>query len=209
MRIAIGLRAHSGWAALVALGAASGETPALVDRRRIELCEPDDTDWAKAPYHAAEGLELDEAEPLVKSAIASARKLAVRELRAAAKRARADGHELCAFAVLVNEPMPDWSVAEVLAVHFRMHKAEGALFRDSLARAAEACGVPLVAIREKELGELAEQALDAPGEKLAKTLAALGKDAGPPWGADQKQAALAAWVALRASPGPRARSARG
>jgi hypothetical protein len=170
----------------------------LVDRRRIELVDPDDTDWAKAPYHAAEGLALDEAEPLVKGAIASARKLAVRELRAARKRAVEAGHELCACAVLVNEPMPDWSVAQVLAVHFRMHKAEGALFRESLARAVETCSVPLVAIREMELAELAEQVLDAPSAQLTKTLGLLGKEAGPPWGADQKQCALAAWVALRA-----------
>ena len=161
MRIALGLRAHSGWAALVALCAPNG-TPELVDRRRIELVDEADTDWAKAPYHAADGLAPDEARELVKGAIASARKLAVRELREAVKRAKRDGHELAACAVLVNEPMPDWSVAEILAVHFRMHKAEGVLFRDALARAAEACGVPLLAIREKELAEVAEIALEAP-----------------------------------------------
>lgn len=198
MRIALGLRAHSGWAALVALGAPHG-APELVDRRRIELVDAGDTDWAKAPYHAADGLAPDEANALVKGAIASARKLAVREMREALKRAQKDGHELAACAVLVNEPMPDWSVAEVLAVHFRMHKAEGALFRESLARATEACSLPLVAIREKELAEVAEHALDASGAQLAKTIAALGKAAGAPWGADQKQAALAAWVALQVS----------
>jgi hypothetical protein len=30
--------------------------------------------------------------------------------------------------------MPDWSIDEILAVHFRMHKTEGVLFRDALAR---------------------------------------------------------------------------
>ena len=38
-------------------------------------------------------------------------------------------------------PMPDWSVEEILAVHFRMHKAEGVLFRDALVEAANACGL--------------------------------------------------------------------
>jgi len=28
--------------------------------------------------------------------------------------------------------MPDWSTDEILAVHVRMHKAEGELFRDVL-----------------------------------------------------------------------------
>ena len=195
-RIALGLKAHSGWAALVAVGAPNG-TLELVDRRRIELIEQADAFWAKQPYHAAEGLEPDDARDVVKRGIASARRLALRELRAAAKRAQQAGHEIAACAVLVNDPMPDWSVAEILAVHFRMHKAEGVLFRDSLARAVETCGLGLVAIREKDLADEAEHALGAASARLAKSIAELGKSAGAPWGADQKQAALAAWVGLQ------------
>jgi hypothetical protein len=197
VKLALGLKAHSGWAALVALGAPNG-TLELVDRRRVELIDDADAFWAKQPYHAAEGLDPDEARDLVKRGIASARWLALRELRAAAKRAAQDGHEIGACAVLTSDPMPDWSVAEILAVHFRMHKAEGVLFRDALARAAETCDLPLVAIREKDLTEEAERALGEPSARLAKALAELGKSAGAPWGADQKQAALAAWVGLRA-----------
>ena len=195
-RIALGLKAHSGWAALVALGAPNGSLD-LVDRRRIELIDEADAYWAKQPYHAAEGLEPGEAREVVKRGIASARKLAVRELREAVKRAQREQHEIASCAVLVNDPLPDWSVAEILAVHFRMHKAEGVLFRDALARAAETCGLPLVAIREKDLALHAERALGTPGGQLSKTLAELGKSAGAPWGADQKQAALAAWVGLQ------------
>lgn len=198
MKLALGLKAHSGWAALVALAAPNGALE-LVDRRRIELIDEADAFWAKQPYHAAEGLDPDEARDLVKRGIASARRLAVRELRAAAKRAAQGGHEIGACAVLVSDPLPDWSVAEILAVHFRMHKAEGVLFRDALARAAQTCGLPLVAIREKDLTDEAERALREPSARLARSLAELGKSAGAPWGADQKQAALAAWVGLRAS----------
>ncbi len=195
-RIALGLKAHSGWAALVALGARDG-TLELVDRRRIELTEEADAYWAKQPYHAAEGLEPDDACEVVKRGIASARRLAVRELRGAMKRAKDDRHEIAACAVLTSDPMPDWSVAEILAVHFRMHKAEGVLFREALARAAETCGLSLVAIREKDLAEYAERALGTPNARLTKTIAELGKSAGAPWGADQKQSALAAWVGLQ------------
>lgn len=38
MRAALGLRAHSGWAALVAAGG-YGEAPIVMDRRRISLAE--------------------------------------------------------------------------------------------------------------------------------------------------------------------------
>jgi hypothetical protein len=196
MKVALGLKAHSGWAALVTLAAPDGALE-LVDRRRIELILAGGAYWAKQPYHAAEGLEPGDARDVVKRGIASARRLAVRELRAAVKRARDAKHEIAACAVLSSDPLPGWSVAEILAVHFRMHKAEGVLFREALARAAETCGLPLVLIREKDLAEHAERTLGTPSARLTRTILELGKSAGAPWGADQKQAALAAWIGLR------------
>ena len=196
MRIALGLKAHSGWAALVVLGTRDGELH-VVDRRRLELAEEADAQWAKQPYHAAEGLRSDEARKVVQRGVAAARKLAVREMRAAVKRAREAKHEIVACAVLVADPMPDWSVEEILAVHFRMHQAEGVLFRDALARAADACGLRLVAMPEKLLTEQAEWALATSASALIKRIATLGKSAGPPWGRDQKDAALAAMIALQ------------
>jgi hypothetical protein len=158
VKIALGLKAHSGWAALVALGRGDGELR-VVDRRRVELVEEADAQWAKQPYHAAEGLNPDGAREVVKRGVEAARRLARREIQAALQRARAAGHEIAACAILASEPMPDWSVDEILAVHFRMHKAEGVLFRDALVRAADACGLRLVAIPEKVMTEHAERVL--------------------------------------------------
>ncbi len=196
MRIALGLKAHSGWAALVVLGTRDGELE-VVDRRRIELVEGADAPWAKQPYHAAEGLNPNEARDVVKRGVEAARRLAVREMEAAAKRAREANHEIAACAILVAEPMPDWSVDEILAVHFRMHKAEGVLFRDALIRAADACGLRSVAIPEKLLTEHAQRVLAIPLASVMRRLATLGKSAGPPWGKDQKDAALAAMIGLQ------------
>jgi hypothetical protein len=92
--------------------------------------------------------------------------------------------------------MPEWSTEEILAVHFRMHKAEGVLFPDALARAAEACGLNLIRVPEKRLWEEAEKSLEVKHETLSETVASLGKVAGPPWGKDQKSAALAAMIAF-------------
>jgi hypothetical protein len=93
--------------------------------------------------------------------------------------------------------MPDWSVEEILAVHFRMHKAEGVLFPDALARAASELGLNVRAIPEKELNAYAQRTLaDSLGGFLHQ-IETLGRSAGPPWGKDQKAAALAALVALR------------
>jgi len=74
--------------------------------------------------------------------------------------------------------MPDWSTDEILTVHFRMHKAEGELFRDVLVQGARECGIALTTPPQKS-------ALDAAAKLL-----------GAPWGAHQKEAAAAALVVL-------------
>ena len=193
MKVVFGLKAHSGWAALVVLGRQNDDLVVL-DRRRIELVEHE---WAKQPYHAAEGLKSETARDLVERGIDAAHKIAVREMRAALKRELDRKNEVKACAVLVGSPMPDWSVDEILAVHFRMHKAEGVLFRDALIHAAKECKIKAVKIPEKELMSHAERELKTPANKLASQLSALGKTTGSPWGKDQKEAALAAMIALR------------
>ena len=192
MKVAFGLKAHSGWAALVVIGTSNGEV-VVVDRRRIALVEHN---WAKQPYHAAEGLDSLRARDLVQRGVKEAQQNATREMRAAIKRETVRGNDVSSCAVLVGEPMPKWTVDEILAVHFRMHKAEGVLFRDVLASAAERCGLKLVAIPEKQLAEYAERSLETSIGTLTKRIASLGKSVGAPWGKDQKDAALSALVAL-------------
>jgi len=189
------MKAHSGWAALVVIGKNAGEF-VVVDRRRIELVEDE---WARQPYHAAEHLKPDAARDVVKRGVEAAHRIAVREMKSAAKRERERKNDVTGCAVLVANPMPDWSVDEILAVHFRMHKAEGVLFRDALALAAKACELRLFEIPEKLLTKHAESTLGTGASNLAKEIARLGKSVGPPWGKDQKDAALAALVALHES----------
>lgn len=192
MRVAFGLKAHSGWAALVVIGKQDGDY-VVVDRRRIELVEET---WAKQPYHAAEGCKPEVARDLVKRGIAAANRIGLRELRASVKLEEKRGNKVVGCGVLVTNPMPDWSVDEILAVHFRMHKAEGVLFRDVLCDAANKCNVRLVKVAEKSLGAYPEKTLKMSSSDLTKTISMLGKSVGPPWGKDQKEAAVAAMIAL-------------
>jgi hypothetical protein len=201
MQVAFGVKAHSGWAAMVALGT-RGDGLQVVDRRRVELVEKDEAFWSKQPYHAAERLNAGEARDLVRRGVERARRIAIREMRTAVQRTREAGHEVAACAVLVVDSMPDWTVDEIRAVHFRMHKAEGVRFRDALARAVSACGLRLLRIPEKQLDEHAERALATSVTKMRKTMASLGKSVGPPWGKDQKDAALAAMIALEGHVSP-------
>ena len=193
MKVVLGLKAHSGWAALVTL-AKHGNDFIVVDRSRLELVEED---WAKQPYHAAEELEPKKARDVVKRGIDAAHRIARRELKTLVKRERARGNEVVGCAVLVGNPMPDWSVEQILAVHFRMHQAEGVLFREALIAAAKASELKLVTLPEKTLLQEAEKLLRTPASELLKTVNALGKSVGPPWGKDQKDAALAALVAFK------------
>lgn len=197
MKVAFGLKAHSGWAALVVVGRSNNDL-VVVDRRRIDLVNEE---WQKQPYHAAEELESRAAREIVKRGIKAAQRIAIQQIRAAVRRERERNNRVAACAVLVANPMPDWTVEQILAVHFRMHQAEGVLFRDALVHAAGACGLKLVALPEKILHQHAEKALGTSAGALAARIARLGRPVGPPWGKDQKEATLAALVALRDRPG--------
>lgn len=198
MKVALGLKAHSGWAALVAIGISGGEFQ-VIDRRRLALVEPRDSAWAKQPYHAAETFERKKARDVVKRGTDAAYRIALKQIRTTVQRLEEQSHKIAACAVLMPGPMPEWTTAEILAVHFRMHQAEGVLFPDALANAAEACALKLVAIPEKTLTQIAQKTLGKSAIELTRLVAALGKTVGPPWTRDQKNATLAAMVALHGS----------
>lgn len=197
MKVAMGLKAHSGWAALVVLGERDGNLEVL-QRCRLELVA-DNATWAKQPYHAAEGLTPPEARKMVKAGTEAARRLALGEMRQVVRRLSQDVDRVQGCALLVGDPMPDWSVDQILAVHFRMHKAEGVLFREVLAQAVRACNVRLVEVHEKLLLKRAQATLKIPATTLSRRVASLGKSVGPPWGKDQKEATMAAMIAMQES----------
>src|SRR6185295_4808948 len=192
VNVALGFKAHSGWAALVLLGG-NGDSHEVLDRRRIELVHEE---WAKQPYHAAEQLTASAARKIVQQGIRAAYKYAKREMAAAIKRADKNEYRLNSCGIIMGAAMPDWSVDEILAVHFRMHKAEGVLFREALAEAAISCELQLTRVPEKTLMDYAAKTLKRPQRDLTNEIAVLGKRAGSPWGKDQKEAALAAMIAL-------------
>jgi hypothetical protein len=191
MRVAFGLKARTGRALLVAV-AGDVHQPQLMERSQIQLLP----DGALAPYHAAQELDLADGRESVRRDIASAHRLATSGIREAARRFTEAGHDLCGCAVLVGTGMPNWSTDEILAVHVRMHKAEGELFRDVLVAGARACDLQLTTLPDKSAIDAATKMLGLTRGRLDAHLAALGKSAGPPWGKDQKEAAAAALVAL-------------
>jgi hypothetical protein len=188
---ALGFRAHSGWAALVAVaGPAAG--PSAVLRRRVELAGL----TPRQPFHAAEGLPFAEAEDLVRRATDEAFALAERAVRDALGELEAKGHARVAVGLLLAGGRPLPGLPEILRSHALIHAAEGELFRDVLRRASRACGLALVEVHERELEARAARSLRRPRPAIQARLAQWGKALGSPWTQDEKQAALAAWVAL-------------
>jgi hypothetical protein len=179
MQTALGFRAHSGWAALVAVTWGS-HTPRVLERRRIVIADPD-RPGSKQPFHAAAEMPLPMAEEFVRKAIESSRALAVEALSATVKALQAQGHEVtgCAVQLGAGKLLP--GLKGILASHALIHTAEGEMFRDVLIWAARECRLPVIGVREK--------GLDA---ALLKSIASLGKSIGPPWTLDQKYATAAA-----------------
>jgi hypothetical protein len=186
------LRAHSGWAALVAVGGAAG-SPQVLDRRRIEMADGPE---AKQPYHAAEELPLAKAAALLERFARKAQERASAGLGAALEDLRAKGYDVVGAIVLAASGRPLPPLESVLASHALIHTADGEHFRDALAWASDRHRVPVTRIREKELLARAEAALRRPAKDLQASVLAWGKALGPPWTQDQKLSALGAWTAL-------------
>ena len=172
--VVIGLRARTGAAELIAL--APG--PTFVARAHFALA----ADGAEYCYHAAAEMTLAHAARHVAKAkhdATSRARLAMRELvlnygvhRAAIVRGK-------------GKPLP--ALDAIVKVHALWHAAEGELYRDALADACTELGIAVLGVPQPEL------------EAPPATLAALGKVAGKPWTVEQKEAAMAALLALESA----------
>lgn len=188
---AIGFKPRTGRAVLVAIARGDGELRVL-ERSEVALLPKGEM----APYHAAEGLAPRAADKHVKDAVARAKRLALGAIRDAAKRCVDAGHRVRGCGVLVGSGMPKWTTGEILAVHVRMHTAEGEMFRDILVEASRELGMEPTTLPDKSAIDAAARRLRCTRAKLDGVLAALGKPVGAPWGRYQKEAAAAALVAL-------------
>jgi len=191
---AIGLRAHSGWAAIVVV---SGLPPAvtLLDRRIIEIADAG-IRGSRQPYHAAENLRFPEAEQLIGRCISRTNEMAHEALGSLIKDLRQQGHEPTRCGLLLSSGRPLPKLKAVLASHALIHSAEGEMFREALRLAARRSKLSVTEIRERELIQTCSATLGIPEAGLQGHLSELGKRAGPPWRQDQKYATLAAWLAL-------------
>jgi hypothetical protein len=190
----IGLRLHSGWAASVLVAQDSAKAPALIARRRIILCEPPS---AKQPYHAAEIMELREAEAFITACRITTIALAVEALeRLGAKTGGLGlaGVGLVGVGIVASSPRKLPALSAILHSHPLIHAAEGVFYREAMIEAAKRAGLKSRTITGRVASDFLGRARD-----LRETLQRIGKAAGPPWTMDEKCASLAAFSFL---PGP-------
>lgn len=192
--VAVGLRAHSGWAVAVAV-AGPVNAPVAIARRRIEMADRGVV-RAVQPYHAAVGLNTSDAERMVGDCAARAALLAQQALSVMIEELRAAGYAVSGCGLLLASGRPLPSLERILLSHPLIHTAEGELFREALRAGCRGCGLPLTAIKERELFTKASADLGVPASALERQVAAMGRPMGPPWRQDEKYAAMAAWCCL-------------
>jgi hypothetical protein len=188
---AIGLRVKTARAIAVLLAGPASE-PRFVARRELALADPAQP-ATRQPYHAALELPGREGAAVVARARSAIEKLAVAAVAELAGELRAATLRPLGVGLAVSS---DVDPATLGNLHVRAHASEGRLFREVLEQGARAAGLPCLVLVEREALARASAALGRPEPRLKDTLAALGQSAGRPWRADEKGAALAAWVAL-------------
>src|SRR5215831_3934560 len=165
---AVGFRAHSGWAAMVAVCVEKGVARVLA-RERVQLVETF-TYRFRQPYHTAERLPLQEAREFVGGMEKESQELAYRAIRGLRADLQKQGIELtrCALLLASGRTLP--SFENIIASHPLIHTADGELFREALSCAGKRCGLETTPIKERELLERAKQTLRIQPAELLRRL---------------------------------------
>jgi hypothetical protein len=200
--IALGLRVKSGHAIAIALDG-SRASPRVRLRRDVALCDPA-TPATKQPYHDGFGTAQADAR-IIARLTAIVRRVAIESVGALVDDARAlddAGRGAMAACLIVGSVIDPDAVGNP---HIRAHANEGRLFRTVVEDALRARAIGCRVIVEKRLAVEAVSALKRSEDALAREVARLGRTLGGPWRADEKAAALGAWLMLeRASATSRA-----
>jgi len=187
---ALGFRVKSGWAVAVLLAGPVG-SPHVLDRRVIQLCDPT-IPGSKQPHHASMGtLQTDE--PKVERLRKLIAKAALGSVTEMMKDYKSEGHQLRRATLVVGS---DIDPAKISNPHIRAHALEGRLFRTVLQDALRSCGLECSVIVERNAYKQAAGGLKRSEPELKQLLKQLGHSVEGRWSADEKLAALAAWLAL-------------
>jgi hypothetical protein len=167
------------------------DSPHVLDRRRIELSDPSVPDTIQ-PYHAGLHAERTDAGTVEQLTRLVAR-CAHQELAGLVRAYRAMGHQPTRIGIVVGSIIDPVTIANP---HIRAHAQEGRLFRTVVETAAKRLGIASAVLVERELYATAARTLGGSPGRLQRAATDLGRTVGRPWAAQEKTAAVAAWLAL-------------
>jgi hypothetical protein len=192
--VALGFRAHSGWAAAVAL-VGPPRSPEVIDRRRITLVEPGSPGGVQ-PYHAARTMDLPRADEFIKAVISAIDRSVSLSVRSFADAINVQGRSVASCGIVLASGRALPALQATLRSHAMVHTAEGELYRAAIATAAKALNLRCVRVPERDLYKVAAKQLRILEPKLKVRIIEMGRSQGSPWSADEKCATLVAWLAL-------------
>ena len=189
--VSIGLRAKTARAIAVVLGGTI-DAPLVLAKLEITLADPK-IPATTQPYHEVMDLPWEESERAVRKSAAAIEAIARKALARLIKELLAEGMRVCGAGIVGAK---DRDLARIGNYHIRAHAAEGVLFRRVLDQAADANGLKRRTFADRELDQTAATELGAESAGVKRKLNDLGRNLAPPWRADEKQAATAAWLVL-------------
>jgi len=189
--ISIGLRAKTGRAIAVVIGGPS-EAPVVLLKTEIKLVDPKVPGTAQ-PYHEVMDLPWEQSQRAVRKYGAAIERTAKKALARLIEEQRSNGRKIVGAGIV---GAPDRDLARIGNPHIRAHAAEGVLFRRVLDLAAQSNGLKWEALSDRKFDETIAARLGAKHLRIKQSLSDLGRSISPPWRADEKQAAMAAWLIL-------------
>jgi hypothetical protein len=186
----LGFRVKSGWAAAVLLTGPT-RSPRLCDVRRIDLSDPRLPE-TRQPYHAAMGkLETDARK--LNPRIRVVRRIAQKSIGTLLAGYHQHGYRISRAALVVGSQIDPDSIANP---HMRAHAFEGRLFRLVIEEALHAHRIRTAVLIERNVYAKAVAERKKSSDDLKHLIQSLGRFTDGPWRAEQKLAALAAWIVL-------------
>jgi hypothetical protein len=186
---ALGFRVKSGWAVAVLISGSVG-SPKLCDSCEINLSDPRDP-ATRQPYHAAMG-RLETSASKLKRRTQSVRRATTKSV--ADHLRRYANYKIRSAGLVVGSTIDPDLIANP---HIRAHALEGRLFRMTLAAALRSRRIRCAIFTERDVYATAAKALGKSPAQIKYTVTNLGESTSGPWRAEQKLAALAAWMSLR------------
>ena len=189
--VAIGLRAKTARAIVVVVGG-TADSPLVLAKTEIKLWDPKFPATGQ-PYHHVMDLPGEEWPQAVQKSARAIEKIAIKALATLMKEQAVKGREVRAVATVGAK---DRNLASIGNPHIRAHAAEGILFRRVLDNAAQKNGLLARAFAERDFDQILRHELGMKSDAVKKKLDQAARALPPPWRADEKLAAMAAWLVL-------------